>query len=74
MNQMRSKLYGKLKNGKIVRVAAWIADMDFDDPLNEVYFYARGKDKYIFGKQLKWTYRNEFIGFSKSKRKLKKVK
>jgi hypothetical protein len=70
---MKTKLYGKLKDGKIVKVSAWIADIDFDDPNNEVYFYEIKRNKYLFGRQLKWAYRSDFIAFHKSKRKLKKV-
>jgi len=71
---MKTKLYGKLKDGKIVKVSAWIEGVNLDDPNNEIYFYAQGKDKYFFGKRLVWSYGSDFIGFNKSKRKLRKVK
>jgi hypothetical protein len=70
---MKIKLYGKLHDNTIVRVNAWIADMSFDNPENEIYFTYSFWGRLKFKNKTAWAYRKDFKGFNESKRKLRGV-
>lgn len=71
---MKSRLYGKLKGGSVVKVSGWISGIELTNPENEIYFRYTRRDRRLFGKQIHWAYGKDFIGFSKNKRGLRKVK